>query len=249
MKTYPQIPQAFVGRLSTLSGGVAGLRAELHPQIKVIDQAKGLVEYVASNEAIDSYNEIIRADGWKFNRFAKNAPFVDSHNYGSIDCLLGKVVDYAVQGKNLVETVQWAIDVPSNELAQKGFQMTSAGYLKAVSVGFMPTKYVTKWDSNPTAFQEQCEALNLAPKDNVRVIYLEQEQIELSACVIGANPDAVARAYKAGILDDAWLEKISTSLAKRKIADSTDSPAAVEKARQRVRTATMMELLAHINQI
>jgi hypothetical protein len=174
---------------------------------------------------------------------------VDSHNYESIDCLLGKVVDYSVQGKNLVETVQWAIDVPSNDLAQKGFQMTAAGNLKAVSVGFMPTKYVSKWDSNPTQFEEQCDALDLSAKDNVRVIYLEQEQIELSACVIGANPDAVARAYKAGILDDSFLEKISISLAKRKIADSTDSPAAVEKARQRVRTAMMMELLGHINQL
>ena len=225
------------------------LRREIHPETRVIDQAKGIVEYIASNQAIDSYNEIIRADGWKFNRFSKNAPFVDSHNYGSIDCLLGQVVDYKIDGKNLVETVKWAIDVPSNELAQKGFQMTAAGYLKAVSVGFMPTKYVTKWDSNPTQFQEQCESLNLKPSDNVRVIYLEQEQLELSACVIGANPDAVARAYKAGILDDSWLEKISVSLAKRKIADSTDSPAAVEKARQRVRTATMMELLEHINHI
>lgn len=230
------------------------LRREIHPTVKVIDQSKGLVEYVASNEAIDSYNEIIRADGWRFNRFRKNSPFVDSHNYESIDCLLGKVVDYRVEGKNLVETVQWAVDVPTNQLAAKGFQMTAAGYLKAVSVGFMPTKYVSKWDSNPTQFQEQCEDLELTPKDNVRVIYLEQEQLELSACVIGANPDAVARAYKAGILDDAWLEKICTlrcshQKTQNENADATDSPAAVAKAMQRARTAMMVELLEHISKI
>jgi hypothetical protein len=222
---------------------------EINPVIKVLDATQGIVEYVASNEAIDSYNEIIRADGWRFNRFQKNAPFVDSHNYSSIDCLLGQVLDYRVKGDNLVETVKWAIDVPTNEMAIKGFAMTQAGYLKAVSVGFMPTRYCTKWDNDPSEFNEQCEELGLKPTDGVRCIYLQQEQLELSACVIGANPDAVARAYKAGLLDDAWLEKISSERAKRIIASSTDSPAAVEQARQRVRTAVLMELLDHINQI
>jgi len=225
------------------------LRREIHPQIKVLDAAQGIVEYVASNETIDSHQEIVRADGWKFNRFQKNAPFVDSHNYESIDCLLGKVLDFTVQGKNLIETVKWAIDVPSNVTAQKGFQMTQGGYLKAVSVGFFPTRFVTKWDNDPTEFNEQMDELGLKNSDNVRCIYLEQEQIELSACVIGANPDAVARAYKAGILDDAWLEKISTEVARRKIADSTDIPADVEKARQRVRTATLMEFKTKIKRL
>jgi len=224
------------------------LRREIHPQIKVLDAAQGIVEYVASNETIDSYQEIVRADGWKFDRFEKNAPFVDSHNYESIDCLLGKVIDFKVQGKNLIETVKWAIDVPSNITAQKGFQMTQGGYLKAVSVGFFPTRFVTKWDNDPT-FNEQMDELGLKNSDNVRCIYLEQQQIELSACVIGANPDAVARAYKAGILDDAWLEKISAVKAKRESASSADGPAAVELARQRARARFLLEYQLTIKKI
>ena len=43
----------------------------IHPEIRVIDEAEGLVEYVASDESIDSYREIIRAKGWKFNLFKK----------------------------------------------------------------------------------------------------------------------------------------------------------------------------------
>jgi hypothetical protein len=70
------------------------MRREIHPQIKVLDAVAGIVEYVASNETIDCHQEIVRADGWQFNRFAKNAPFVDSHNYESIDCLVGKVLDF-----------------------------------------------------------------------------------------------------------------------------------------------------------
>src|SRR5580704_10871364 len=96
------------------------LRRTLHPEIRVVDAARGTVEYIASDETLDSYQEAISARGWQFNRFQKNAPFVDSHNYESIDCLLGKVIDQKIVKRQLVETVQWAIDVPENFLAQKG---------------------------------------------------------------------------------------------------------------------------------
>jgi hypothetical protein len=225
------------------------LRREIHPQVRVLDEKTGLIEYIASNETIDSYNEVIMASGWRFDDFEKNAPFVDSHNYNSIENLLGRVEDFRVSGKNLVETVKWAIDVPQNLLAQKGFAMTAAGYLKAVSVGFMPVRAVTKWSENKTDWQEALASVGMHEEDGVNCIYLEQQQKELSACVIGANPDAVARAYKAGILDDAWLEKISTEYARRKIADSTDGSAAVEKARQRMRTGFLVDLQTKIKSI
>ncbi len=37
--------------------------------------------------------------------------------------------------------------------------------------------------------------------------YVEQEQKELSACVLGANPNALARAFKDGILKTGDIEK------------------------------------------
>ena len=218
------------------------LRREIHPVVKVLDEKQGLVEYVASDESIDSYGEIVRASGADFSRFKKNAPFVDSHDYSTIGRCLGKVVDFAVKNNTVVETVQWAIDVGENLMAHWGFKMTAAGYLKAVSIGFMPTKYVTKWDNNPSAFQECLEDMDVPAGANVSCIYLAWQQIELSACCIGANANAVARAYKAGVLDDAALELFSTEKMKREIADSTDGPAAVEKARQRARERFLLEM-------
>src|SRR3954468_16810044 len=96
------------------------LHRTLTPEVRIIDAKQGLVDYVASDQTLDSYNEIIVASGWKFSRFAKNSPFVDSHDYYCIDKLLGKVVDFRVDGKKLIEQVQWAIDVPENALAQLG---------------------------------------------------------------------------------------------------------------------------------
>jgi hypothetical protein len=185
-------------------------RRQISAEVRVLDAAKGLVEYVASDESIDSYREVIRADGWRFDLFAKNSPFVDSHQYGSVDCLLGQVVDFRVEGRKLVEIVQWAVDVQANTRARIGWDMTRAGYLKAVSVGFVPKRAVSKWDSDPKPFAEQLTALGYgAPELGVRVVYLEQQQIELSAVVIGANPNAlvnVGKAYRAGVLTDADLQ-------------------------------------------
>lgn len=213
------------------------LRRLIHPEIKVLDAKAGLMEYVASDETLDSYREIIRADGWRFDLFKKNSPFVDSHNYDSIDCCLGKVVDFAVKGKRLVETVKWAIDIATNTLAIHGFNMASNGYLPAVSVGFFPVKYVSRFDSNPAAFNQELSALGLKPDDVncPRCIYTEQQQIELSACIIGANPNALAKAYKAGVITDGFLDFLTTEQTKRNPDLSAVHAADAERSRQRQR--------------
>jgi hypothetical protein len=198
------------------------IRRTIHPEVRVLDEKAGIAEYVASDESLDSYREIIRANGWRFTRFSKNAPFVDSHDYSTLEKQLGKVVEFKVAGSRLHEAVQWAIDVPENKLAQLGWRMTAAGYLRAVSVGFFPTKVVTKWDSDPFPFVSALQELGLTKESGVRAVYLEQEQIELSAVIIGANPNALAKSYKAGLLTDDDLEMISSERTKREPASPAD---------------------------
>lgn len=178
------------------------LSRTLAPEIRVLNAEKGLVEYIASDETLDSYSEIIRAAGWRFDqRFTSNPVFVDSHSYWGIRDVLGKVVEWKVDGKKLVEVVQWAIDVSENALARLGFEMTAKGYLKAVSVGFIPTRAIRREDAD---FTKCCDEMGLetSARDAVRRIFWEQQQIELSACVIGANPAALAKAY-----DDRSIER------------------------------------------
>jgi hypothetical protein len=216
----------------------ATIRRLLHPTAKVLDAAKGIVEYVASNETLDSYREVIRVAGWKFDLFEKNSPFVDSHQYDSVQQLLGKVVDFQLTKANgkpaLVETVQWAIDVPENSLAMLGFKMTEAGYLKAVSVGFWPTKIASP-SENRGEYTKHCTELGLTGDAAPRAIYIEQQQVELSACVIGANPDALARSYKAGLLTDDLLEKISAEQSNREPASLANDPALARQAQEQAR--------------
>jgi len=182
----------------------APLRRLLHSDARVVDAAAGLVDYVASDQTLDSYGEVIVASGWRFDLFSKNAPFVDSHDYSSIGKLLGRVVDFRVEGDRLVETVQWAHDVPENGLARLGWKMTLAGHLRAVSVGFVPRRTLSPLDADPRPYERRVRELGMEDRPPAR-IYVEQEQIELSACVLGANPNALALARSRGEIDDADL--------------------------------------------
>lgn len=180
------------------------LRRALTVVPRIISEAEGLVDYIASDESLDSYQEIIAAKGWRFSRFAKNAPFVDSHDYESIQKLLGRVESAGIVGTSLIERVRWAKDVKENALAQLGWKMTLGGFLKAVSVGFFPVRRAFQGREGWAAAVAD---LGIKPEDaaNVRCIYLEQEQIELSACIIGANPNALAKSFKEGCIQDADL--------------------------------------------
>jgi hypothetical protein len=217
------------------------LRRIIHPEVKVIDEAKGIVEYIASDETIDSYGEIVCADGWQFNLFAKNAPFVDSHDYSTIGKLLGKVLDFTVANKRLVETVQWAIDVPENELAQLGWKMTAGGYLKAVSVGFFPVAAVSSYDGNAGPFQSLCSAKGVDPT-KVRTIFTKQEQIELSGCIIGANPNALRKAARDGAITARQLLSLFPEPAEQPAAKASTTGTAVADLKVRDRNWFLGEL-------
>ena len=218
------------------------IRRQIHPVVKVLDAKQGLVEYVASDETTDSFKEVIRADGWRFSTFKKNSPFVDSHDYSSIEKLLGKVVDFKVAGKQLVETVQWAKDM-GNKLADIGWRMTEGGFLKAVSVGFWPLTFAMSGTPEHAA---QLKELNIEPMTEVRTIYTSQEQIELSAVIIGANPNALAKGYKAGCLTDADLETISSEQAKREAVNAALDPVVVALTQQRAQEAALLRIHAAI---
>lgn len=243
----------------------------LPAETKVQDAKTGTIEYIVSDESVDRQGDIVRLKGWRFDQMPKNAPLIDSHRYGSLEHQLGKVLDARLDNGRLVETAQWAVDVLANRLAQLGFAMTQAGYLKGCSPGFFPVKVLTQmnpedwpgsWERAQVAYagtrvgkglweQQQRE---LGDKiSGAQTIYLEQQQHELSVCILGANANAtvksLAQAHKAGVLSEADLEFLSIEYARRETADSTVDPAGVEKARQRARTVFWMELNNKINRL
>jgi hypothetical protein len=98
-------------------------------------------------------------------------------------------------------------------------------------------------------WDQQCAELGFAAAPGAaaapvqpRAIYVRQQQIELSACVIGANPNALAKSYKAGVLSDADIELISTERSKCETARLALDTAAARQARQRSRQKFLDEL-------
>lgn len=181
------------------------LARTLHPEIKVVSASEATVDYIASDATLDCYNEVLRAEGARFSRFIKNAPFVDSHDYSTIEKLLGSVTAFEVKGGKVIERVKWAVDV--SPLAALGFKLTESGHLKAVSVGFLPLKYA--WRDQPEFAQMAKDmGLDVETATKCRCIHFEWEQIELSACIIGANPSALAKAFGEGVLRERDLAAI-----------------------------------------
>jgi len=213
------------------------LRRTIFPEVHVLDEPKGIVEYVASDQTLDRDGEVILAKGWRFTHFPKNSPFVDCHDYSTVEKMLGQVIDFTVKGERLVETVQWAINVAENRLAQFGWRMTAAGFLKAVSVGMIPLKILT---ASAKDWTNQVATLGLKGAKGLKKIYAEQEQTELSAVIIGVNPNAlmtVAKGYKAGVITDGDLDFLSEEHAKRATVSAADGSDAVALTRHRTREA------------
>lgn len=209
----------------------------IHPEIRVLDEKTGVVEYLASDESIDSYREVIKADGWKHDMMRGKAnPFIDSHQYDTILRQVGSVIDFGVRKKQLFNTAKWAIDVEENQLARFGFNMTKAGYLKPVSVGFKPVRSVSRYSTgdNYAAFEKELSKLKLDEgTEQPQKIYLEQQQVELSVVILGANPNALvqmtAKAYKADVIGDetiAWLSGLQFNFAPRNETDARAQHAA-----------------------
>ena len=137
------------------------------------------VRFVASDESVDRYGDIIRADGWKLENFRKNPVLLFGHN--SRELPIGKVSEVEVIGKRLEATAEFPEGM--SEFADTVWRYVDAGLLKAVSVGFMPLSepnYIFADDDPdhkgwPTGYE-----------------FVDHELLELSVVPVPANPQALA---------------------------------------------------------
>ena len=99
-----------------------------------------------------------------FKEFKKNPVVLDSHNYNGIEHILGKVKNAKVKDKKLQGTVVFAEMNPKGVMAK---EMLEAGFINAVSVGFIPKEFDEKYN------------------------ILKSELLELSIVSVPANPEAL----------------------------------------------------------
>lgn len=214
-------------------------------QTRADDAKAGRVTYVASTPSIDSHGECIVPSGAR--PLLKNTPFCDAHRYDSIARVLGKVVAAHVEGKKLINVVDWAIGC-GNELAELGYRMVKAGMLPACSIGFFP---IITLRPGEIGYDKTKRDLGFTPQDQVRAIYTEFQQVELSACAIGSNADALVAARSRGVLtgrEADWLAKGARGDAPRTVSVRIPFPNVTPQAlRKAARHREFLATLSAIN--
>jgi hypothetical protein len=172
MKT--ENPESTFGpRLITLSDGRSGLRSAVTIECREpsADSSPSspdtrhpspcCLDFVASDESLDRYDEIISVAGWKLDSYQKNPVFQNAHKYGDIIFTLGKALVTEIRGSArtipspggegqgeggtvrassggacLFQRIEFAVDV--NPMAKIAYGLYKGKFLNAVSVGFVP---------------------------------------------------------------------------------------------------------------
>lgn len=191
---HTELKEAFGSRLVTLNNGQTGLRGGILPKIRAHEGGEPIIDFIASDETLDRYDEIVTADGWDLVNYSKNPVFINSHQYGDISFVLGKSIFHEARDGRLHQRIRFAVD--SNPVARLAFNLYRDGFLHAVSVGFAPLEWV-----------------NGAQGEGFRRKFLKQELLELSAVCVPANPNALQMALQKGCISRNELGEASDLLA------------------------------------
>ena len=170
----------FGERIVTLNTGAQGLRGGVKCSVREVGGGP-VMDFIGSDETLDRYNEVIRADGWQLENFKANPVIPDCHDYSSIGKILGRALSVGVVDGKLMNRVEFCVDNPLGSLA---FKMARGGFLKSQSVGFIPLD----WENGKS-------------KDGPERTYTKAELLEISLVVVPANPGAtVGLALKSGAI-------------------------------------------------
>lgn len=147
------------------------------------------IRFIASDESVDRYGDIIRAKGWELENFRANPVLMFGHGRTPGLPVIGKVEPIKIVGKKLVADCEFMPEGMS-DFADQVWRAVDAGFLRASSVGFAPTlKPNLIWADDdpdhegwPTGFE-----------------FIGQELLELSVVPVPANPQALAVARDLGL--------------------------------------------------
>jgi hypothetical protein len=197
----------FGARVVTLCDGRQGLRGGIQVEIRepnpsTLDPGPSspILDFVASDETLDRYDEILVAGGWQLANYRRNPVFQNAHQYGDIIFTLGKALLTEVRGGKLYQRVEFATEI--NPMARIAYGLYKGKFLNAVSVGFVPIRW-ENGDGSPRPSDGRG-----VRGEGFRRRYLEQELLEVSAVGIPANPNALQMGLKAGAIQRADLREL-----------------------------------------
>jgi HK97 family phage prohead protease len=123
-----------------VKGEHEGFSACVATEFKQKAEDENKFSVVMSTAKEDRHGDIVKQE-WDLKSFKKNPVFLDSHNYDSIEHIIGKVKKIAVKDNKLIGEIEFMRDNPKGELA---YNMAKKGFLNATSVGFIPKEFSDK---------------------------------------------------------------------------------------------------------
>lgn len=138
-------------------------------QLSVVKDAtsrkeNGVFEFIASGIKVDRYGEVVDPAGWDFKAYKENPVMLWAHD--SKIPAIARVVKIWKDEKQVYAQAEWA----PTPFAQELRQLVEAGFINAVSVGFLPREWEGEWPSYK---------------------YIDQELLEISVVNVPAYADAL----------------------------------------------------------
>jgi HK97 family phage prohead protease len=116
----------------------------------------------------DRHRDIVEQN-WDLKFYKKNPVYLDSHNYDSIENIIGRVSSIKVKDGILQGDIEFALDNPKGLLA---FKLAEGGFLNASSVGFIPKEFS---EEGNIAKSELLEISAVSVPANAHALFEKQE--------------------------------------------------------------------------
>lgn len=130
---------------------------------------RGNYPVTMSSSIQDRHGEIV-IQNFLIDNYLKNPVVVDSHQYDSIERIVGKTVNLSQGTGNLEGEIKFT----EEENGKKAERLVEGGFINAVSIGFIPLEF---------------------SKEDHRII-TKSELLELSLVSVPANPEALIKDLK-----------------------------------------------------
>jgi hypothetical protein len=143
-----------------------------------------VVERVFTDETVDRYGDIVKADGVDFENFKKNPVALAFHNGRALPVGAVLRIWYDPAKKAVLGWILFFdTTVDATGMSETIFQYCISGALKAVSIGFLPK-------SQGDIYRPTDEERKLWKMPPYGVVYRKIELLEVSVVAVPANPNA-----------------------------------------------------------
>ena len=157
--------------------------------VSTLDESTATVECVISTDDIDRQGDMVIPAGLDITDYVKNPKVLFNHDHSLLP--VAKCTEITVKNNKVVAKVQFAVDTT---LGGEIYKLVKGGFLKALSIGFAPTKMLTKGTRD---FVQYVKENGIQASEDLQRVIQNWMLYEFSFVNIPANADCLTKALAA----------------------------------------------------